>query len=46
MTSPDIKGIMHSVIKKGKRAVWNKKNDKTMTLDSQVYLAESDKGSF
>ena len=46
MTSQDIEVIMHSVIKKVKRAVCNKKNDNTMTLDSQVYLAESDKGSF
>ena len=31
---------------KRKRAAWNKKNDKTMTLDTQVNLAESSKGSF
>ena len=31
---------------KRKRAAWNKKKDKTMTLDTQVNLAESDKVSF
>ena len=31
---------------KRKRAAWNKKKDKTMTLDTQVNLAESSKGSF
>ena len=37
---------MRSVIKKGKRTAWNKRKDKTMTLDTQVNLAESDKGFF
>ena len=31
---------------KRKRAAWNKRRDKTMILDTQVNLAESDKGSF
>ena len=31
---------------KRKRAAWNKRKDKTMTLDTKVNLAESDKGSF
>ena len=31
---------------KRKRTAWNKRKDKTMTLDTQVNLAESDKGSF
>ena len=31
---------------KRKRTAWNKGKDKTMTLDTQVNLAESDKGSF
>ena len=31
---------------KRKRAAWNKRKDKTMTLGTQVNLAESDKGSF
>ena len=31
---------------KRKRTGWNKRKDKTMTLDTQVNLAESDKGSF
>ena len=31
---------------KRKRAAWNKRKDKTMTLDTQVNLAESDKSSF
>ena len=31
--------------KKRKRTAWNKRKDKTMTLDTQVNLAESDKGS-
>ena len=31
---------------KRKRAAWNKRKDKTMTLDTQVNLAKSDKGSF
>ena len=31
---------------KKKRAAWNKRKDKTMTLDTQVNLTESDKGSF
>ena len=30
--------------KKRKRAAWSKAKDKTMTLDTQVNLAESDKG--
>ena len=30
---------------KRKRTVWNKRKDKTMTLYTQVNLAESDKGS-
>ena len=29
-----------------KRAAWNKRKDKTMALDTQVNIAESDKGSF
>ena len=29
-----------------KRAAWNKRKDKTITLDTQVNIAESDKGSF
>ena len=37
---------MHSVIKKGKRAAWNKRKDKTITLETQANLAESDKSSF
>ena len=37
---------MHSVIKKDKTAVRNKRKDKTMTLDTQVNLAKSDKVSF
>ena len=31
---------------KRKRKAWNKRNDKTMTLETQVNLPESDKGSF
>ena len=31
---------------KRKRAAWNKRKDKTMALDTQVNLAESDKGFF
>ena len=31
---------------KRKMTAWNKRKDKTMTLDTQVNLAESDKGSF
>ena len=31
---------------KRKRKAWNKRKDKTMILDTQVNLAESDKGSF
>ena len=31
---------------KRKRTAWNKRKDKTMTLDTPVNLAESDKGSF
>ena len=31
---------------KRKRATWNTRKDKTMTLDTQINLAESDKGSF
>ena len=31
---------------KRKRAAWNKRKDKAMTLDTQVNLAESGKGSF
>ena len=31
---------------KRKRAAWNKRKDKTMTLDTQVNLAESDKSTF
>ena len=31
---------------KRKRAAWNKRKDKTMTPDTRVNLAESDKGSF
>ena len=29
-----------------KRTAWNKRKDKTMTLDTQVTFAKSDKGSF
>ena len=31
---------------KRKKTVWNKRKDKTMTLETLVNLAESDKGSF
>ena len=31
---------------KRKRTAWNKRKDKTMTLDTQENLAESDKRSF
>ena len=31
---------------KRKKTAWNKRKDKTMTLETQVNLAESDKGSF
>ena len=31
---------------KRKRTAWNKRKDKTMTLNTQVDLAESGKGSF
>ena len=31
---------------KRKRTAWNKRKDKTMTLDTQVNLAEKDKGFF
>ena len=31
---------------KRKRTAWNQRKDKTMTLDTQVNLAKSDKGSF
>ena len=31
---------------KRKRTAWNKTKDKSMALDTQVNLAESDKGSF
>ena len=31
---------------KRERTAWNKRKDKTMTLDTQVNLAQSDKGSF
>ena len=31
---------------KRKRTAWNKRKDKTMALDTQVNLAESEKGSF
>ena len=31
---------------KRKRIAWTKRKDKTMTLDTQVNLAESDKSSF
>ena len=31
---------------KRKRAAWNKRKDKTMNFDTQVRLAESDKGYF
>ena len=31
---------------KRKRTAWNKRKDKTVTLDTQVNLAESDKGFF
>ena len=31
---------------KRKRTAWNKRKDKTMTLDTQVNLVENDKGSF
>ena len=36
---------MRSAFKK-KRTAWNKRKDKTITLDTPVNLAESDKGSF
>ena len=29
-----------------KRTAWNKRKDKTMTLDKRVTFAKSDKGSF
>ena len=38
MTSTDIKGTVHST-------TWNKIKDKTMSLNTQVNLAESDEGS-
>ena len=31
---------------KRKRAAWNRRKDKTMTLDTQVNLSKNDKGSF
>ena len=31
---------------KRKRTAWNKRKDKTMTLDTQVNLPERDRGSF
>ena len=31
---------------KRKKTAWNKRKDKTMTLETQVNLVESDKGSF
>ena len=31
---------------KRKKRAWNKRKDKTMTLETQVNLVESDKGSF
>ena len=31
---------------KRKRTAWNKRKDKSMALDTQVNLTESDKGSF
>ena len=31
---------------KRKRTTWNRRKDKTMTLDTQVNLPKSDKGSF
>ena len=31
---------------KRKKTAWNKRKDKAMTLETQVSLAESDKGSF
>ena len=31
---------------KRKSTAWNKRKDKSMTLDTQVNLAETDKGSF
>ena len=31
---------------KRKKTAWNKRKDKTMTLETQVNLAKSDKGSF
>ena len=36
---------MRSVFKR-KRTAWNKRKEKTMTLDTQVNLAENGKGSF
>ena len=36
---------MRSVSKR-KKTAWNKRKEKTMTLDTQVNLAETDKGSF
>ena len=44
-TSANIKECVRSVFKR-KRTAWNKRKEKTMTLDTQVNLAESDKGSF
>ena len=37
---------IYSVMKKRRRAAWNKRKDKTMTQDARVNPAESDKGSF
>ena len=45
MTSANIKKNCAFSFKR-KRAAWNKRKDKTMALDTQVNLAESDKGSF
>ena len=36
---------MRSIFRR-KRAAWNKRKDKTMALDTQTNLAESDNGSF
>ena len=48
MTNTDIKGLVHSVIKKKERkeAGWNKRKGKTMTPDMHLNLVKSDKGSF
>ena len=37
---------MRSVLKEKGQTAWNKRKDKTMTLDTQVNLVENYKGSF